>query len=378
VTAPRIVTSAGIISPGTVIMENGLIVDVLRGGTASEAYGVRLTSGTLVRGFVDLQVNGFAGVDLASADSHSYAHMTRMLARAGTTSFLPTLITAPLAVLVERVRHLALTTCSQTPGHGARAVGLHIEGPFLSPARPGAHRPEWLQLPTPATVRALVDAGAGHIAILTLAPELKGAIDAVRSLTDERIVASIGHSDATARQTAAAIDAGARMITHLFNAQRGMHHREPGVVGAALADDRVVCGLIADLHHVAAEACAVAFRAAVGRIALVSDASAAAGMPLGRYELGTDPIELRDDGRATRGNGVLAGSSISLADGVARSVSAGINLLDAVRSATTVPADLLGRRDIGRIEFGARADLVWLSDELRPRATWIDGRRVNA
>jgi N-acetylglucosamine-6-phosphate deacetylase len=201
---------------------------------------------------------------------------------------------------------------------------------------------------------------------------------AIDRLTAAGVVVAVGHSDATACEVGRAADHGARMVTHLFNAQRPLHHREPGVVGAALADPRLTSGLIADLHHVSAQACVIAFAAAPGRIALVTDAAAGAGMPPGRYQLGGALVELPPAAGAppVRADGTLAGSSLRMDAAVANMVAAGIALADAVAAATRVPADVIGRPDLGRIAVGAAADLVWLDDDLRTRATWVGGERA--
>jgi N-acetylglucosamine-6-phosphate deacetylase len=261
---------------------------------------------------------------------------------------------------------------------GARVLGVHLEGPFLAPGRAGAHRRDLIVPPSPATVADLLTAGTGVLRVVTLAPEVAGGLAAVAALASAGVVVSVGHSDATARQVAAAADAGARMVTHLFNAQRPLHHREPGVVGQALTDPRLTCGLIADPSHVGPLACAIAFAAAPGRICLVTDASAAAGMPPGRYRLGREPVEVRaDDDRAPRlADGTLAGSVLGMDRAVANIVAAGVGLAEAVAAATRVPADLIGRPDLGRLTPGAAADLAWLGDDLRARAAWVAGEQV--
>ena len=253
-----------------------------------------------------------------------------------------------------------------------------MEGPFLAPTRAGAHRREWVVTPTQATAANLLAAGAGALRVVTLAPEVEGGLAAVAALASAGVVVSVGHSDATSRQVAAAADAGARMITHLFNAQRPLHHREPGVVGQALTDPRLTSGLIADLTHVAAAACAIAFAAAPGRICLVTDASAAAGMAPGRYRLGGNLVEVRPgDGQAPRlADGTLAGSVLRMDRAVANAVAVGVGLAEAVAAASRIPADLLGRPDLGRLNPGAAADLVWLDDDLRAQATWVAGERL--
>jgi N-acetylglucosamine-6-phosphate deacetylase len=294
------------------------------------------------------------------------------------TALLPTFITAPVGQLAAALRRTAALLPALPDRPRARVLGVHLEGPFLSEQRRGAHDPAWLCDPTPADVRALLDAGADLLRLVTLAPERDGALEAVRALVSAGVLVSIGHSDATAAQVAAAADAGARTVTHLFNAQRPLLHREPGVVGQALDDGRLTSGLILDLHHVSAQAARIAFAAAPGRIALVTDAAAPAGMPPGRYALGGAPVVLEEGSPPLRDDGTIAGSALRLDDAVANAVRLGIDLATAVAAASTVPADLLGRTDLGRIGVGATADLVWLGDDLRTRATWVGGVRVDA
>jgi N-acetylglucosamine-6-phosphate deacetylase len=252
---------------------------------------------------------------------------------------------------------------------------VHLEGPFISPLRAGAHNKDWMIEPSAEAVDQLLDAGSGILRMVTLAPELPGALEAASRLAAAGVVVSVGHSDATASQVSAAAGAGAQMVTHLFNAQRPLHHREPGVVGQALSDPRLVSGLIADFGHVARTVCAIAFAAAPGRICLVTDAAACAGMPPGQYMLGGEPIELPagDGVPPVRANGTLAGSALRMDVAVANMVSAGASLPEAVAAATRIPADLIGRPELGRIAPGALADLAWLDDDLRTRATWVAG-----
>ncbi len=327
-------------------------------------------------GLIDLQVNGFFGVDLAEVDAAGWARVARRLPETGTTAFLPTLVTAPIAELAGALRSAAAVVAD--PPAGARVLGVHMEGPFLAASRAGAHRREWIVPPSPEAVADLLAAGTGVLRVVTLAPEVAGGLAAVTALVAAGVVVSVGHSDATAGQVAAAADAGARMVTHLFNAQRPLHHREPGVVGQALADPRLTCGLIADPSHVAAAVCVIAFAAAPGRICLVTDASAAAGMPPGRYRLGRQPVEVRPGANEPPrlADGTLAGSVLRMDRAVANMVAAGVGLAEAVTAATRIPADLIGRRDLGRLTPGAAADLAWLGDDLRARAAWVAGERV--
>ncbi len=361
------------VPPGYVVVDGGVVTRAVHGGAPGRP-DVELRDGLLVPGFVDLQVNGYYGVELQQADASAWAAVAGRLPETGTTSFLPTLITAPVGDLAATLRQAAGFTADLTGG--ARVLGVHLEGPFIATSRRGTHNPAYISDPTPAAVAELLAAGDGVLRLVTLAPELPGALEAIGQLTAAGILVSVGHTDATAAQVAQAADAGARKVTHLFNAQRPLGHREPGVPGQALTDRRLTSGLIADLRHVAAAVCQIAFAAAPGRIALVTDAAACAGMPPGDYLLGAEPITLPpgDGEPPVRADGTLAGSALRMDRAVANAVSCGIPLAAALAAATRVPADLIGRPDLGRLEPGSAADMIWLSPELRTRATWIGGR----
>ena len=370
--APRVVADSVPLGPACVAVSDGVILGV----AAGETYGdvppdVVLPSGVLVPGLIDLQINGCFGVDFVAADPAGWAEVSARLPETGVTSFVPTFITAPVPDLVAGLRRTAALPADLG---GARVLGVHVEGPFLSPDRHGAHDPALLRDPTPEAVDALIEAAPGLLRMHTLAPERPGALAAIRRLVDAGVLVSVGHSDATAEQTEAAADAGARLVTHLFNAMRPLHHREPGVVGQGLTDPRLTCGLIADLHHVAAPICRLAFAAAPGRIVLVTDAVAAAGMPPGTYDLGGQQVSVDPLGLPRRPDGTLAGSGLRLDAAIANVVAAGVDLRSAVDAASRLPADILGRPDLGRIEAGGTADLVWLGDDLSARATWLAGR----
>jgi N-acetylglucosamine-6-phosphate deacetylase len=365
-----------VLQPGYVAVAAGRVTAVARGGPP-RAPDIALPSGTLLPGFVDLQVNGYFGEEFQAAGRDGWARVVTRLPQTGATAVLPTFVTAPPGALPAALR-AASALIPALPARAARVLGVHAEGPFIAPARKGAHRAEWITEPTPAAVEELLEAGQGVLRLVTLAPERDGALAAIDRLARAGVLVSVGHSDATARQVAQAADHGARMVTHLFNAQRPLHHREPGVVGQALTDARLTSGLITDLRHVAPQACVLAFRAAPGRICAVTDAAACAGMPPGRYLLSGEPIELPpgEGEPPVRGDGTLAGSALRMDAAVANLVAAGIGLAEAVAAASRVPADLIGRPDLGRIAPGAAADLAWLGDDLRTRATWIGGDLV--
>ncbi|MEN3359569.1 MAG: N-acetylglucosamine-6-phosphate deacetylase [Mycobacteriales bacterium] len=377
ISAPRVIADGVRLGPASVAVADGVIVGVAAGPTyEGRPADVALPTGLLVPGLVDLQVNGYYGADFVDATAEQWSATRRRLLETGVTAFAPTFITAPVPRLVAALRRTAelLRGLPDSPDGGARVLGVHVEGPFISPRRHGAHNTAWMCDPTPGAVAALLDAAPGLLRLHTLAPELPGALDAIRQLDAAGVLVSVGHSNATAAEVEAAADAGARMVTHLFNAQRPLHHREPGVVGQALVDPRLTSGLIADLIHVVGPVCRLAFQAAPGRIVLVTDAAAAAGMPVGRYELGGEEVTVDGSGPPLRADGTIAGSGLRLDDAVANVVAEGVDLTSALNAATRLPADLIGRPDLGRISAGARADLVWLSDDLRTRATWLGGQ----
>ncbi|WP_395104539.1 N-acetylglucosamine-6-phosphate deacetylase [Actinomadura sp. SCN-SB] len=361
-----------VLSPGYVRMENGVIVDVGEGRPGG-APDVELDGGTLAPGLVDLQVNGYYGVDMVDADQGGWRTVVSRLPETGVTSFLPTFITAPVEALAEALRRTR-DLLPALPENTTRVLGVHLEGPFLSEKRKGAHNAAYLTDPTPEAIGALLETGL--VKLVTLAPERNGALEAVRTLVANGVLVSVGHSDATAGQVAAAADAGARKVTHIFNAQSGVHHRDPGVAVQALADTRLSPGLILDLHHVSAPACRLVFQAAAGRVVLVTDAAASAGMPPGTYDLGGEPIEMPAEGPPLRADGTIAGSALRLDEAIANAVRIGVDPVTAVDAATRVPADLIGRPDLGRVAPGAAADLVWLDEGHRARATWIAGHEV--
>lgn len=371
VSAPALLVAGAVTGPGAVVMEGGRIVDVLDRVPAAAPDHLRLSDGLLSAGLVDLQVNGFAGQDLVDADVAGWRTVRRLLAQHGVTSFVGTFITAAVPELIAGLAGAG--EARREAAHGAaRVLGVHLEGPYLSPARKGAHDERLMTDPDPEDIDHLL--AAAEVAIVTLAPERAGALAAVEQLSAAGVVAALGHTDATAAVATAAVDAGARMVTHVFNAMRPLHHRDPGVVGVALTDPRLAVGLICDLHHVDAAICRLVFQAAAGRVVLVSDAVAAAGMPEGRYQLGGQIVVVGEPGELPRReDGTVAGSTLTLDRAVRNAVRCGVDPAAALTAATATPAATLGRDDVGVLAPGAYADLVWWSDDLHVKRTWIGG-----
>ena len=313
-----------------------------------------------VPGLVDLQVNGYDGVDVMHAGAEDLHDVGRSLLRSGVTAYVPTLITAPPADTGAALDVLAEVAGSPRPD-GARVLGVHLEGPFLSPARLGTHPPAFRLDPDLALLRSWCD--RGPVVAVTLAPELPGALELVEDLVGRGVLVSVGHSDATAEQAGAAFDAGARTVTHLWNAMSGLTTRAPGIPGAALSRPGVVVQLILDGHHLAPEVVRTSWAAARGRVVLVTDATAASARPDGRYELAGVRLDVRD-GAVRNEQGRLAGSALTLDAALRGAVALGLPLLEALVAVTAAPAALLGRTDVGTLEVGAARDLVVLDDGL--------------
>ncbi|MDR5683629.1 MAG: N-acetylglucosamine-6-phosphate deacetylase [Armatimonadota bacterium] len=366
----RVVTGDQDLQPGYVEIRGDRIDDVRPGVPPSSDW--EFPNGILVPGFIDLQVNGAAGVDLLDCSEDDVERLSVYLASTGTTGFLATFVScapdrARRAVGILRWAHAA----------GAELLGMHFEGPALNAVRRGAHEARWLRTPDDPEVRALYAQASPDLRLVTLAPELPGADELIVQLTQEHVVVSAGHSDATYEQAAHAFGKGVRMVTHLFNAMRTFHHRDPGLVAAALDDPSCVCGLIADGVHVHPAVARCAYRLlGADRIALVTDAVAAAGMPPGEYTLAGAPIFVAADGQPRLPDGTLAGSTLRMDTAVANAVRWGIPMRDAVRMAAATPARLLGLSDRGRIEAGMRADLCVLGPDGRAALTLVAGRIV--
>jgi N-acetylglucosamine-6-phosphate deacetylase len=337
--------------------------------TAVGLAGASVRGRIAVPGFVDLQVNGFAGVDLMEADRAGYARVGAALLETGTTAYQPTFVTAPEDVLAAALRELPVDQ------DGPRIVGAHVEGPFLSPHRMGVHPPASRRDPDGALLLRLLD--AARVSQVTLAPELPGALDLVDLLIERGVVVSAGHSDATADEAHRAFDRGARTVTHLFNAMRPLAPRDPGIALAALARADVTVQLIADGHHVAAETMLVACRAARGRFALVTDAAAAAGMGDGTFTIAGRQV-VAAGGAVRTPEGRLAGSALTMLAAVRNVHALGIRLEEALTAATAVPAAIVGRTDLGRLAPGAAADVVVLDDNLEICRVLLGGRPVVA
>ena len=365
---------------GRITIEDGTIAaidlgdEAAAGGQAGE--GPAADRPYVAPGFVDVHVHGWGGHD-AMGDRAALDGMARRLLRRGVTSFLPTAVTAPFGELVafaERVR----AWLPDAPTDGAEPLGFNLEGPYLAAARRGAHDPAHLQLPPAAPNRTLEPLVDG-LRLLTIAPELPGAIELIRWLRDRGVAISIGHSAATFEEAQAGYGAGATSTTHLFNAMSGLDHRAPGIAAAALLDDAAYVELIADGVHVHPSLWPLITRLKPpDRLLLVSDAIALAGLGDGRGRIGRLEVEVVGPLVTLVGTSTLAGSVLALDVAVRNLVAAGVGLPAAVAAAGRNPLALLGVSDRGRIAVGQRADLVELDQGLRVRrvmraGTWFAG-----
>ena len=340
-------------------------VEILGGRIAGFGLASPNGHGIAVPGFVDLQVNGFAGVDFLTADADGYRQAGDALLETGVTAFLPTFITSPEPQLLAALREVPAES------EGPRILGAHLEGPFLSALRLGIHPAAARSNPDLPLLERLLD--AGPVRLVTLAPELPGATNVIERLLRREIAVSCGHSDASAEQANAAFDLGVRSVTHLFNAMRPFHHRDPGIVGAALARPDIVVQLIVDWVHVAPVTAAMVWQSAQGRVALVTDAVSGAGLDDGTYRLGDLDVEIRD-GVARGPTGALAGSTLTMIDAVRNLHSLGVPLEGAIGAASEVPARVLRLPALGRIGIGLPADVVVLTDELEIERVLVEGR----
>ena len=337
-----------------------------------EAVGLQPpgSSGLASPGFIDIQVNGFAGIDYTTATVEDYRQTGLIMAATGVTAYQPTLITVTAEAALSALASVA-EAAMKIPA--PRIVGMHLEGPFLSPLRCGAHDPSNIVDPDLALVDRYL--AGGPVTMMTIAPERPGAIEIIDHLVRNNIIVSLGHSDADAATTLAAFDAGATAVTHLFNAQRPFNHRDPGITGAALSHRSAFVSIIVDGHHLSPETVRIVDGAAYGRYVLITDAIAAAGRPDGPYPLGDRSVFV-SNGEARLDDGTLAGSVLTMDSAVRNVVEIGIPLERALAAATSTAARAINRPDLGSISPGSTADVTILDDHLEVVRTLVDGSDI--
>ncbi|WP_312181421.1 N-acetylglucosamine-6-phosphate deacetylase [Arthrobacter sp.] len=353
--SPRMLHPDGKLAPGWVRVEGGSIAAT---GSGLPPEPADVEAPVLSPGFVDIHCHGGGGHSFVTPDPAEASAAAGVHHRLGTTTVLASLVTAAIPDLLAQIGTLRGLVETGVLG------GIHLEGPWLSKAFHGAHDPQLLTDPAAPVVERLLAAGGGTIRMVTLAPERTGALEAIGQLSAAGVTAAVGHTDADGGLAASAFDAGATVVTHLFNAMRPIHHRDPGPIATALADPRVAVEIIADGVHLHDDVLLLAARAATGGYLLITDAMAAAAAPDGTYQLGGVEVSVRNGVARTVATGAIAGSTLTMPQAVRRLVAAGEDPARALTAATRKPADAVGLASVGRLVPGCSADLVLLDEEL--------------
>ena len=379
----KAITPAAEISDAGILIRDGVIEAVGARADVSLPAGaieIKATDQIAVPGFIDVHIHGAGGRDVMEGSNEALSTVARTVAKHGTTSMVATTVTAAPDDIVRSVEGIAnfITNQHQSEDPRAEVLGIHYEGPFISTVRRGVHPKEWVTLPNRKLLDRMVTAAAGNARILTIAPELLGAMPCIDAARSAGIVVAMGHTDATYEQARAAIAHGAHHAVHVYNAMRPFSHRDSGVIGAVLTSPEVSAELIADGVHVEEAAMRVLLQAkGVNCVILVSDGISATGMPDGQYSLGKFDVNVVD-GVARNAEGNLAGSTLTLDRALRNIVRMGWSLGDTVRMLTANPAKLLGLEfKKGALRTGADADIVLLNEALEITNVWARGVPLN-
>src|SRR5580658_3443375 len=380
-TAARLYTPVEEIQNPLLVVEDGMITDVSSRATKDAPGKTKLVdfgNAAVAPGFVDIHMHGGAGLDLMRALPTELPRLGKFLTTHGVTGYFPTTVAAPLDATCAALGRLAdaievAARSTKDDAVQALPLGIHLEGPFLSHKRRGVHPPEYLVEPTLPVFERLWQAARGHVRMVTIAPELPGALEVIAEAARRKVCVSIGHSDAMLEAARAGVQSGASHATHTFNAMRPLDHRDPGILAEVLTDSRLTADIIADGIHLAPEVVQIFLRAkGLERSVLITDATAAAGMPDGIYQLGPLQVEVKD-GKCTM-DGKLAGSVLTM-DRAVRNITqfAGWSLQDAVRAASLNPARATSLVQHGELVPGAEANIVALSPTGDVRKTMVRG-----
>ncbi len=379
-TAERLWTPTEVVEHPLVLVDHGRIVEISVRGERQVPVGVAVSefgNGVMAPGYVDLHIHGSAGYDVMDDRAEALPTIEQLLARHGVMSYFPTTVTAPVDTILRALERLADAIEAREEKNAdvrrARPLGIHLEGPFISHARRGVHPPENLLTPTLALFEQFWQAARGHIRMMTIAPELEGALEVITEAAGREVCVSLGHSDADFAAAERGIAAGARHATHTFNAMRPLDHRSPGILGAVLTDRRISADIIADgVHLDPAIVKLVADAKGLEQTVLITDATSATGMPDGRYHLGSLEVEVRDG--KCMADGKLAGSVLTL-DRAVRNLAqfAEWDMPAAVAAASRNPARVAQLKNKGTLTAGADADFVVLSDEGEVLRTFVGG-----
>ncbi|MBI4516084.1 MAG: N-acetylglucosamine-6-phosphate deacetylase [Deltaproteobacteria bacterium] len=372
-----VVTPHGLLAGADVRVDDGVITHVGPGLSPAGAELVDARSHIVAPGFIDLHVHGAGGAMCESGDADQLETISRTLARFGTTGFMATIATLAPAALHAAVRAVAAAAGNEP---GARILGINLEGPYLNPQRAGAQDPAWMRPPSIEEFDRLQDLCGGMIRLVTVAPEVAGAIPFIREVRERGVVVAAGHSNATEAEMELAVQAGVTHITHMFNAMRQLHQREPGILGVALTDDRLSTELICDGHHLSEHVVDLALRCKPrGKVVLISDAVAALGLPEGEYEMFGVRCLIANGAVRLATSGQLAGSCLTLNRALRnlRQWQPARPLADLVHAAAQAPAQVAGLSERrGAIAPGQEADLVMLAGDFSVVRTWRGGTQV--
>lgn len=367
----NIVANGNILNNWILVVEDDHIYDVTR-----EIDGIQIENLDelyIMPGFVDIHIHGAVGYDVMDVNPEGIVKMAEFLVTHGVTSFLPTTTTLDIDTTLRAIS--SVETAKTLNKNGAKIIGIHLEGPFINPKHKGAQNENFIIEPTREVLNKLTTSGL--IKLITIAPELSGAIDAIRLLRERGIYVSLGHSDATYEDTVKAIMAGASQVTHLFNGMRSFHHREPGIIGASLSEDTIKCQVIADGIHLHFSSIRLVYKAkGYNNIILISDSMSATGLADGEYELGGLKVTVKS-GAPRLADGRLAGSTLTLDVAVKNMVTKGLIPLPFVSEmASRVPAESIGETTTGSFSYGKKADIVVLDKSFKVVRTYIDGRLI--
>ena len=374
ITAAALWDGSQLIASPRILVEDGQILSL---NSTADAPVIDLGETTLAPAFLDVHTHGAAGHDIMEATPEALIAMSSLIATRGVGGFLATTVTAPVDDTLRSLEGIARLIEQPTPAGQARMLGIHLEGPFLSHSKRGVHPPADLKEPSIELFDRFFEAANGHVTLMTLAPELPGAIELARHAIAKGVRISMGHSTATKAETVAGIEAGATNCTHTFNAMRPLDHREPGILGTALADPRLFAEIICDGIHTHPDMVRIWWRAkGADRALLVTDAMSAAGMPDGQYKLGGIDVEVANN--RAMANGVLAGSVLTLDLALANLIEfTNAPLTDALKALTRNPAQLVGLTDkAGSLSASSPANLVALDARGHLQASIIGGQRV--
>lgn len=361
----------GAITAATVELDGNRIVDVVSDFQSGSDIKISESDGVLIPGMIDLQINGGFGIDFQSGQRADFNEFRRQLLKTGVTGFLPTLITASQKSLLKQLSEIDIDSQPEL----SDSLGVHLEGPYISQAARGTHDPAQVREINLDEIKQLI--ATKKIKLITLAPELAGALAAISYLVDNEVIVSVGHSMASSEQTSLAVEKGARMVTHIFNAQSGVHHRESGLASQALINPQLFLGAIADLYHLNKETIKLIFQTASERVVLVTDAISAMGMANGEFNLGRQTVLVEAGKPPKRSDGVIAGSAVRMDQSVKNVIDCGVAPANAIAAATSIPAKVLGLSDRGQIKKGFIADLAILNNTGSVTRVWHQGSEIS-